>query len=368
MSKDPATLCAHAGKTRDVPAGHVAPLHLASVYDFDSIEASIGPLEGAGYVYRRNGHANGDQLAEAVAALEGAERAVATGSGMGAITGALFGLLETGDSIVIQADVYGGSRALAERELSRMGVEVRTVDPADPGALAASLEGARVALFETISNPLLRELELPRVLETCRQAGAISIVDNTFATPLRDRPIEAGADLVVHSATKFLGGHHDLCAGVIAGRRDLVLRAAGAIVRMGLQAAPLDAWLAVRGLRTLELRMQRAWASAAEVAAALAENPAVSRVRSLPRCALVTFEVADFDAANRLVERLELVTLSPSLGGVVTTASHPATSSHRHLSADERRAAGITGGTLRLSIGVERAADIIDDLTAALAP
>lgn len=366
MAKHLSTLCAHAGRVARVPASHVAPLHLCSVYDFDSIEASIGPLEGADYVYRRNGGANGDQLAEAVAALEGAERAVATGSGMGAITGALFGLLQSGDALVVGSDVYGGSRALAERELARLGVEVRTVDPADAGALSAALAGARVALFETISNPLLRELDLSRALEACRQAGAISIVDNTFSTPLRDRPIEQGADLVLHSATKFLGGHHDALAGVICGRRDLVLLATGAVVRMGLQAAPLDAWLTLRGLRTLELRMHRAWDNAAAVAAALEGHPAVRSVRSLSRCALVTFELADFDAANRLVERLELITLSPSLGGVVTTASHPATSSHRPLSAEQRRAAGISDGMLRLSLGIERADDIVADLTAAL--
>jgi cystathionine beta-lyase/cystathionine gamma-synthase len=367
MAKHPATLCAHAGGVFDLPSSHVAPLVLASVFDFDSIEASIGPLEGSGYVYRRNGLPNGDQLAEAVAALEGAERAVATSSGMGAIAGALFGLLEAGDALVLQSDVYGGTRALAEGELARLGVEVRAVDPADPGALGAALSGARLALFETLSNPLLRELDLAAVLEACRSSGAISIVDNTFATPLRDRPIESGADLVVHSATKFLGGHHDLCAGVVAGRRELVLRASAAITRMGMQASPLDAWLAVRGLRTLELRMERAWSSAAAVAEALSAEPAVRAVHAADRCALVTFEVDGFDAADRLVERLELITLTPSLGGVTTTASHPATSSHKHLSPAARAAAGITDGMIRLSIGIESPADLINDLQRSLA-
>jgi cystathionine beta-lyase/cystathionine gamma-synthase len=339
---------------------------MSSVFDFDSIEASIGPLEGAGYVYRRNGLPNGDQLATAVAELEGAERAVATSSGMGAITGVLFGLLEAGDVLVLQSDVYGGSRALAERELARLGVEVRTVDPADSAALAEALRGARLALFETVSNPLLRILDLGAVLETCRASGAISIVDNTFATPLRDRPIEHGADLVIHSVTKFLGGHHDVCAGVVAGRRDLVLRASSTVTRMGLQASPMDSWLAVRGLRTLELRMERAWSNAVAIAEALRAEPAVRAVHAAERCALVTFEVADFEAANAMVERLQLITLSPSLGGVATTASHPATSSHKNLSPEAREAAAISGGMLRLSVGIERADDVIADLTAAL--
>ena len=366
MAKHPATRCAHAGAPIEAPPSHIAPLVLSSVFDFASIEASIGPLEGAGYVYRRNGSPNGDQLADAVAALEGAERGVATSSGMGAIAGILFGLLEAGDVLAIQRDVYGGTRAIAERELARLGVSIRTVDPNDAGDLSAGLAGARVALFETVSNPLLRELDLARVLETCRERGAISVVDNTFSTPLRDRPIEAGADLVVHSATKFLGGHHDLCAGVVAGRRDLVLRAAATITRMGLQAGPLDAWLAVRGMRTLEVRMQRAWSNAKEIAAALTGVAGVANVRSLDRCALITFELADFDSADDVIRRLELITLSPSLGGVVTTASHPATSSHRHLSPDARTAAGISGGMIRLSVGIEGAGDVIDDLTSAI--
>ena len=357
QTSDIATICAHVGGDE---SAHVSPLVLASVMDFHTIESSLGPMEGAGYVYRRNGTPNGDELATAVAALEGAERGVATGSGMAAISAALLSQLKAGDAVVIPHDCYGGVRALAQNELTRAGIEVRVVEIADAEALAAALTGARVAFFETVSNPLLSVPDIGAAIAAARERGAITIVDNTFSTPLRDRPIEVGADLVVHSVTKFLSGHHDVIAGVIVGRRDLVLTAGASVVRLGLQASPLDCWLAVRGMRTLALRLERAWANAALVAGALRER--YESVYSADRCALVSFDAGSFDAANELVSRLSLITLSPSLGGVATTASHPATSSHRALSREARAAAGIGDGLLRLSIGIENAADIVRDL------
>ncbi len=346
---------------------HTSPLHLSSAADFGSIEESLGPLEGAGFVYRRYGVPNGDELALAVAQLEGAERGFATSSGMGAISSVLFSLLKSGDTLVIQSDCYGGSRAFADTELARAGVSTRLVDARDPKALEAGLKGATAAMFETVSNPLLQTLDGPAVAAACRQAGVISVVDNTFATPLRDRPIADGFDLVVHSATKFLGGHHDLCAGVVVGSRDLVLRANGVAKRLGLTGAPLDCWLAVRGMRTLAVRMERAWANADAVTAFLREHAAVNTVHTAERCALVSFEVGDFDLASAVVSGFNMITLTPSLGGVATTCSHAATSSHRNLSADERAAVGISDGLLRLSIGIEDPRDLTDDLSKGLA-
>ena len=351
------TQCAHLGGTN---SAHVSPLTLASVMDFGSIEASLGPMEGAGYVYRRNGNPNGDELADAIARLEGAERGVATGSGMGAISGALMSLLSAGDVLVIPTDCYGGVRALADNELRRGGIEVRVVDVSDKQATKAALVGARVALFETVTNPLLAVPDVEDLIGLARDSGALTVVDNTFATPLRDKPLSMGADLVVHSATKFLSGHHDVLAGAVVGKRDLVLKARAAIIRLGLQASPLDSWLAVRGMKTLALRLERAWANAEAVASSLRQR--FDRVFAAKRCALVTFDAGSFDAANDLVSSLELITLSPSLGGIATTISHPATSSHRALSIPAREAAGITEGLLRLSIGIEEPADILGDI------
>jgi cystathionine beta-lyase/cystathionine gamma-synthase len=364
-----ATLCAHAGAPRTPEIGaearsHISPLYQMSVMDFPSIEASQPALGGDGYVYRRNGAPNADELGAAVAALEGAPAGIGTSAGMGAVSAAVLGLCGAGDRLVVQRDAYGGSQALFDRDLARLGIEVVYADAYEPEVFAAALEGARAALVESVSNPLLRCAELPALAAASERAGAALIVDNTFATPLRDRPLEHGAHLVVHSVTKFLGGHHDLLAGAVVGAADAVAAARGVAVRFGLGAAPMDAWLAVRGIRTLEVRMSRAWANAEELAGRLRER--VGRVYASERCALLAFDVGSYEAADRVVSAFQMITLSPSLGGVTTTASHPATSSHRALEPEVRRAAGIGDGLLRLSVGIEHVDDIWCDLERAL--
>ncbi len=370
------TLCAHAGLPRRPTAGaaphsHVTPLYQVSVFDFASIEESLPALAGQGYAYRRYGVPNTDELGEAIAALEEAPAGVATGSGMGAIAAAVLSIVRAGDRIVCQRDAYGGTRGFFDADLARLGVAIDYVDVYDQAAFARAIDGAAVALVETVSNPLLRCIDLAAIVDRAHQANAKVIVDNTFATPLRDRPITSGADLVIHSATKFLGGHHDLCAGAVVGASELVNAARGVIRRMGLHAAPLEAWLAVRGIRTLALRMQHAWRSAAVLAqrlhdARLGDSRRLENVYSSDRCALVSFDLGSRVAAERVVAAFELITLSPSLGGVTTTASHPASSSHASLSEAERREAGIGDGILRLSIGIESVEDVWADLERAL--
>ena len=367
-----ATLCAHAGVPRSLdssekgPQSHVSPLYQISVFDFPSIESSLPALGGDGYVYRRHGVPNTDELGAAVAALEGAEAGLSTGSGMAAIAAVMFALCESGDRVVVQRDAYGGTRGLFDHDLARAGVAVTYVDAYDAGAVEVALDGARVLMVETVSNPLLREVDVSALAAHCSSRGATLVVDNTFSTPLRDRPLDHGAHLVVHSATKFLGGHHDLSAGIVAGGSELVRRAAAVALRMGLGAAPFDAWLAVRGIRTLDVRMRRAWATAAELVIRLERHAAVRAVHHAPRCALVTFDVGDYAGAERFVKGLSLLTLSPSLGGVTTTVSHPATSSHRSVPPDERSAAGIGDGLVRISVGVEDLDDIWRDLDGSL--
>lgn len=366
-----ATLCAHAGHPRapTAPRPHVTPLYQTSVFDFPSIPASEAALAGEGYVYCRNGLPNPDELGAAVAALEGAEAGVATSSGMSAIVAAVLVAARAGDRVVVQRDAYGGSLDML-RDLERFGIEITTVDPGvDPGnpdALARALAGASTALVESISNPLLRQVDLPAMAALCRRHGVRLICDNTFATPLRDRPLAQGADLVVHSATKFLGGHDDLGAGVVLGAREPMARVRSLVTRMGLGAAPLDAWLAVRGLRTLDVRMQRAWTTTAALAERLRAHSTVQAVHTAPRCALICIDLGDLAGAGRFVEGLDMITLSPSLGGVTTTASHPASSSHRDIEPEARAAAGIGDGLVRLSIGIEAEEDIWRDLAQAL--
>lgn len=369
FSLDPATLCAHAGVPRSpanrAPYSHVSPLYQNSAFDFGSIEASLPALAGHDYVYGRLGSPNPDELGAAVAALEGGAAGLATSSGMGAIASAILSTCAAGDRVVVQADAYGGSHALVFRDLARFGVDVDEVDAYDIDRLAEALDGARVLLVESLANPLLREPDLAAIAALCRDRRCSLIVDNTFATPLRNRPLADGADLVVHSVTKFLAGHHDLIAGVVVGDAERVAQARAVASRFGLTAAPFDAWLAVRGLRTLELRMRQAWRTAALLGERMTGR--VDVVHRAERCALLSFDAGDYEAANRVVSAFELITLTPSLGGVTTTASHPATSSHAALTPEQRAAAGIGDGLLRLSVGIEDAEDLWRDLERGLA-
>jgi cystathionine beta-lyase/cystathionine gamma-synthase len=364
-----ATLCAHAGAgdAQPAPRSHITPLWQNSVFDFESIAESEPALAGqGGHFYRRNGVPNTDELAAAVAALEGAAAGLAATSGMGAIAAAILAHCKAGDRFLVQRDAYGGTPALVDRDLARFGLRSERVDAYDAAALAPQLRGARMLLVESLSNPLLRETDVGALAAVCREAGVLLMVDNTFATPVRGRPLAEGADLIVHSATKFLGGHHDLIAGVLCGSAALIDPARAVAYRMGLTAAPFDAWLAVRGLRTLEVRMQRAWATTAELARRLRAHAAVRAVHTAERSALVSFDTGDLAAAERVVRSCSLITLTPSLGGVTTTLSHSASSSHRGLSPAERSAIGVGDGLLRVSVGLESVDDLWADLAAGL--
>lgn len=364
---DLATTCAHTVRAPEPDARPSAePLYQTSVFEFDTIGESIPPLvEGKGYVYARYGMPNARSLELTVAALEGAEDAIATSSGMAAVAATVLAACSARDRVVVQADAYGGTIALAFQDFVRLGIEVVKVDAYDPAAVAAALP-AKLVLVETISNPLCREVDAPRLAAICRERGALLCVDNTFATPIIDRPIAMGAPLVLHSATKFLGGHHDLCAGVVAGPAAFITTARGVAKRFGMQAAPLDAWLACRGLRTLAVRMERAQANARALAARLRADRRVRAVHYPGRGAMLSFDAGDGPIAEQVVSRLRLVALAPSLGGTATTVHHPATSSHVMLAPDVRRALGIGDGLLRVSVGIEAEADVWADLDQAL--
>jgi len=340
------------------------PIYQTAVFDFPTIESSLAPLalEG-GYVYSRFGLPNARSLELSVAALEGAEDGVAAASGMAAIAATVLARAASGDRVLLQRDAYGGTTSLFALDFARFGLRVETVDAYDVGGVERALAApAAVLLVETFSNPLVRPVDIAALAALCRDRRTLFVVDNTFATPIVTRPLELGAAAVLHSGTKFLGGHHDLTSGVVVGDARLCRDVRGVVRRLGMTVAPFDAWLTCRGLKTLAVRMERACTNAAELAERLRKDKRVAAVLYPGQGALVSFDVGDGDGAARLVAALELVTLTPSLGGTTTTLSHAATSSHRGLDPAARRAMGIGDGLLRMSVGIEAVADLWADL------
>jgi cystathionine beta-lyase/cystathionine gamma-synthase len=303
-----------------------------------------------------------------MAALEGGEEALATASGMAAIGCAILSVAGAGDRVLLQRDAYGGTGALVATDFARLGISVEMVDAYEPAAVSRALAAApaKLVLVESISNPLVRETDVPALAVVCRTRGVTLVVDATFATPVVTRPLAEGADVVMHSATKYLGGHHDLCAGVLVGKADFIERARGVARRFGSVISPMDAWLASRGLKTLVVRVERAQANARAMAERLRAHPKVTAVNYPGRGALLSFDVGSAQAASRLVAGLELVALAPSLGGTATSLSHSATSSHRALTPEARKAIGVTDGLLRVSLGLEAEADLWNDFERAL--
>lgn len=337
---------------------------------------------GATEFYSRYGNPTVNNFEEAIADLEGAEAARAFGSGMGAVTAVVLGLCSSGDHIVTQRQLYAGTQMLFQAVCPRMGIDVTFVDGTDAEAWAEAVRpGKTILLFaETPANPRLDLVDLS-ALGAIR--GPMKVVDSTFATPLAQRPLEFGCDLVVHSATKCLGGHNDVTLGAVAGSRELIDWVWGFAVLQGAVASPYEAAGALRGLRTLGVRFRHQSDSAVLVAAALEADDRVSEVRypglgSHPQHALaarqmdlmgglVTFEVAGgLEAGARLVESTKVCRLATSLGGPETLVTHPASTTHVNLLPEELEAAGIGPGTVRLSAGLEDPRDLISDLLAAL--
>jgi methionine-gamma-lyase len=364
------------------------PVYLTSTYAFPSAEegSALFRGEGEGYIYGRTRNPTQDLLERRLAELEGAEAALVLASGIAAVTTALWTLSGQGDEVVIDHTLYGSTFAYFMRGLTRFGVVVRPVDMSDPEALAGALgPKTRVVFLESPANPNLRVLDIAAIAGLAHGVGALVIVDNTFSTPALQRPLDLGADLVVHSATKYLGGHGDLLAGVVAGPAALVkrIRVEGLRTLTGATVAPLTAYLVLRGLKTLELRMARHCAAAAAVARVLAAHPAVVWVAypgldGSPGHAVARRQMAGFgglvafeleggrEAGFRFMNRLGLVTRAVSLGDAETLVQHPASMTHSTYTAEERARHGITEGLLRLSLGLETVQDIVDDVTQAL--
>lgn len=363
------------------------PIHLANVYVFDDLEQVDAVWEGRrpGYVYGRFGTPNHTMLEETLAGLEGAEAAVVTASGMGALTALFLATLRPGDHLVAGRDLYGTTTALLREEAPRWGITVTFADATEAAAVEAALQPATRAVFvEAVSNPLLRLADLPGLAELAQRRGVALFADATFASPALLRPIELGATAVHHSATKYLSGHGDATAGVVAGPEALVSAARSQAVRLGLNLGPFDAWLVLRGVRTLALRMERHSANALVLARFVAGRPEVRRVHypGLPEHpqhglalklfhggfgGMLSFELAGgAPAVARFFQALPLIEFAPSFGDVTTTWSYPARTSHRPLSAEEQAKLGIEPGLVRLSVGIEDVNDLREALAEAL--
>ncbi len=386
MSDGPGTRSVHAGERHDPTTGALnTPVYRTSTFRFDTTDdlraAARGERPG---FYTRHGHPNFQAVEAKFAALHGSKDAVLFGSGMAAFAGIVLGLLKAGDSIVSLADVYGGTRVLLLEVAARFGVRTTFVPLGDDAALARALPGARLLLAESPTNPCLRVLDVDALAAKAHAAGALLVFDNTFATPILQRPLAMGADLVWESATKALGGHSDLLAGLVTGRDDLLAAVRTARKVYGGILDPDAAWLLERGMKTLAARVERQGRTAAEIAAWLERDPRVSRVlypglpshpdHAVARRVLrdgfggmVTFGCAGgLPAARALADRVRLVANAPSLGGVESLLSLPLYTSHAYLSPEERSATGVSDDLIRLSIGLEDAADLRADLDQAL--
>jgi len=383
----PSTRAVHHGSLENEYGALSSPIYQSATFRFPTLAAMLEAFHAgpAGMVYTRYNNPTIAAVEERLAATEGAEAALAFGSGMAAITSTLLAFLSPGDRILAQREIYGGSFEFLNAWAPRLGFHVDWFSLRDLGALDTLLAGKpRIVYAETPTNPLLRLVDLERLAARAHAAGALLVVDNTFATGLLQRPLALGADVAVHSATKYLGGHSDLVAGAAMGSAARMAAVWKARKIFGGCIDPQAAWLLERSIQTLPLRLERACANARAIAAHLAEHRFVERVHypglpSHPDHALAKAQMSDFGAmltvelggdlaaAARFVDHLKLFQLAASLGGVESLVSVPVASSHFALTPAERAEAGVTDGMVRLSVGIEDTADLIADLDQALA-
>ena len=377
----PATAAVRAGIDRDTAYGAVTPpIVLSSNFSF------AGFAQKREYDYTRSGNPTRDLLAEALADLEGGAGAVITATGMGAITLVLNALLAPGDRLVVPHDAYGGSWRLFNALAKKGHFELITADLTDPRSLADALaQSPKLVLIETPSNPLLRITDLRFVIDAAHKAGARTVVDNTFLSPALQTPIAFGADVVLHSTTKYINGHSDVVGGaVIARDADTHQQLVWWANALGLTGSPFDSFLTLRGLRTLDARLRAHQENANAIAALLDAHPVVSKVyfpglATHPGHAVAARQQKGFgamlsveldggeEAVRAFVEGLRYFTLAESLGGVESLVAHPATMTHAAMTPEARAKAGISDGLLRLSVGIEATEDLLADLGAALA-
>lgn len=380
------TRAIHAAKGENRTRAVTPPIWQTTTFTADSSEhfaeiaAAVRPAE----FYTRYGNPTHKEVEATLVALEGGEAALVTSSGMGAIFTALMSVLRAGDHVVAQTSHYAGAMTLFEEMPRRFGVEVTLVDQTRTEAFAEALRPeTRVVYAESPTNPLMQITDLRAVAELARGRGVTSIVDNTFATPVNQRPLEFGFDVVVHSATKYLGGHSDLTAGCVVSSREIVERAWHTSLLVGSILSPFDGWLLLRGLRTLGLRVERHNANALALARFLEAHPRVERVHypgleSHPQHELAGAQMSGFtgmlsaelrggyETADRFISRLRLASYAASLGGTETLVVHPAAMWAGYMTPEQLRARGLSEGLVRVSVGVEDERDLIRDFGRAL--
>ncbi|MEM6373401.1 MAG: PLP-dependent transferase [Pseudomonadota bacterium] len=365
------------------------PLSPSVVYASDTPDMLDAQYEGHlhGYTYSREGHPNADVVARTIDAMEGAPHmGVMVSSGMAAVSAVLLGLTKAGDHVIGGNQLYGRSLRMMSEDLPRLGIHTSMVDPGHVAAVRAAIRPeTRMILVEVVSNPTLRIADILGLSALAKETGVLLVVDNTFTTPRGFRAYDHGADIVIHSVTKLLAGHSDVMLGYVSARdADLNDRLRVFTVTAGMSPSPFDCWLAERGMLSFDLRFDRAQSSAALLADHLATLDGVKRVIYPARhdhpdhtraatllkgqyCNMVSFEIeGDRAAANALARGAEGLSFAPTLGDVGTTISHPASSSHRALTAEKRAALGMSEGFFRVSVGLEDAAVLCDTLTAAV--
>jgi cystathionine beta-lyase/cystathionine gamma-synthase len=362
------------------------PIFQSSTFRFETNDefARAIRFEGPGYVYSRGyGNPTVDAFQSAMADLEETESAMGFASGLAAISSLFLTVARAGSRIVAGTALYGGTVSMLRTILPRFGVEATFVDPTDLEQVRDALPGAALFYCETIVNPTTTVPDLAALATLCRDAEVPSAVDNTFASPYLCNPVALGFDVAIHSATKYIGGHADLIGGVACTNEELFRKLRDTVIDLGGTMQPLEAWLCLRGLATLSLRMEHHCASAGRLAEVLAAHPSVERVhypglathpqhelskRQLRRFGgTLAFEVAGgLEAGSRVAEALELGWIGGSLGSVMTLVAHPASTTHRQVDPDVRREAGIGDGLLRVAVGLEDPDDLIEDFTRAL--
>ncbi|MBE1291164.1 MAG: methionine gamma-lyase [Rhodobacteraceae bacterium] len=378
----------HAYDPQDNEGALTPPLHLTSTFTFETAQAGGEMFAGdrVGHIYSRISNPTCDLLEQRIATLEGAEAGLALASGMGGITATLWTLLSPGDELIVDKTLYGCTFAFMQHGLAKWGVTITHVDMTDIDNLRDAVsDKTRVVYFETPANPNMRLVDIAAASEIAHSVDATVVVDNTYATPYLTRPIELGADIVLHSATKYLGGHGDVVAGLVVGSAEQIadIRLVGMKDMTGAVMAPFNAMLILRGLKTLALRLDRHVQSAITVAEWLESHPAIESVyfpglKSFPQHelaerqmdkpgAMIAFELVEgHDAGIALMNNLNLIQRAVSLGDAESLIQHPASMTHSTYTPEERAAHNITEGLVRLSVGLEEVEDILADLAQAL--
>lgn len=384
------TKIVHAGQHPDPSTGSLStPIFQTSTFVFDNAEqgAARFALEEPGYIYTRLGNPTTDALEQKMAVLEDGEATLATASGISAITTALLTLCQQGDHIVSANAIYGCTHAFLSHSMPKFGITTSFVDATNIAELKAAIRPeTKVVYIETPANPTLTLVDIEMVAGIAHQHGALLIVDNTFMSPYGQQPLRLGADIVVHSVTKYINGHGDVIGGVIVGKKDFIdqARYVGLKDITGGCMSPFNAWLTLRGVKTLGVRMERHSSNAMKIAQFLESHPAITHVyypgllahpqydlykrqMTLPG-GVISFEIAGgFESGRRMINAVNLCLLAVSLGDTETLIQHPASMTHSPVPPEERLKAGITDGMIRLSVGLEDPDDIIDDLQQAIA-